>query len=567
MSERFNSLGSTVIGLSVLSMGCGFVLDEGEHDTDQGSTGGMEQTEGDSADGASSMAPTTGVDSGDDSGDATDSGEDDGTSTGEMVEPYETDIEWTPCSVQTGGGGGQAQCADIELPVDWSDPWGETLTVFVKRIGNPDGNKQLWMLMGGPGAAGSGYEGTAQSFVDADEELVVYLPDHRGVGRSSRLGCPAQEAPGSDQGLGITAAEWPACIDAVRDAWGEGLDHFSTSEAARDLGWLVEELRGEQAVHVFGGSYGTYWGHRYLQIYPEQPDSLTLLGIAPPEFDFTQFTEAYDGVGRRFMDRCSEDALCASKLGPDAQGAMEQIMDQVDAGLCPEALAMGLDRETLKVFFSAQLSWAWSERALIPAVLYRIARCNAEDVAALAGAAPQMMDPLGGLLNDPLFSRVLNNHVSISEMWHPPIPTVEQAQQAAADALFGLGSTEGRVVLADEWPTYAPDEYALEYAESDVPMLMLVGQFDPNSPPELGAEFAEHFTGEDQHFFEIPDGSHGWDSPTTEGYGCAINMFFNFVQDPQQPLLDCMGDVTPMDFGGRPGLSQSFFGTMDLYEN
>ncbi|MCH9688577.1 MAG: alpha/beta hydrolase [Deltaproteobacteria bacterium] len=440
------------------------------------------------------------------------------------------------------------------------------MSVFVKRIGNPRGDKQLWMLMGGPGAAGAGDEGNASAFADADPNLVVYLPDHRGTGRSTRLGCPVQEAAGSPAGLTITADEWPACLVAIDAVWGSALDHLGTSEAARDVGWLVQELRGTQAVHVFGSSYGTYWGHRYLQIHPDQPDSLSLLGIAPPGFDFTVFTEQYDEAGRRFMDRCSSDPFCASRLGPDARAVTEAVMNQVDAGLCPGALAAGLDRATLKLYFSALLSWSGPQRAFIPAIVYRLARCSAADVAALQAAAPQMADPLSGLLGDPLFSAALNQHVSLSEMWHPPVPTLEQAQQAAADAIFGLGSTEGRVLLSPTWPTYPHDEFVLNYAQSDVPMLMMVGEFDPNSPIELGEDFATHFGGIHQHFLEIPDGNHGFHSPTAQGYGCAINVMFNFIQDPTGPLLDCMDDVVPIAFEGSAGMAQGLFGTQDLYD-
>ncbi len=562
MNGGYQVFGAALLGS--LATGCITMASTADVDPEvMGSTGGVDdhaETEGCSED-TSAVASSDGVGPGDDGS------TDDGGTTGEPLPPYEAEIDWVPCPLFTGGPGLEAECAEILLPVDWSDPQGLRLVSFVKRIGNAQGGKQLWMLMGGPGGAGAGYESTAQTLTGADPDLVVYLPDHRGTGRSSRMGCPVEEAFGSPGGANITPAEWPSCLAAIDAVWGTAIDHLTTSAAARDLGWLIEQLRGTQAVHVFGSSYGTYWGHRYLQIHPDQPDSISLLGIAPPDFNFTQYTEQYDDAGRRFMDRCSDDPVCAARLGPDAEGFMEAVLAQVDAGLCPGALAAGLDRDTLKLYFSTLLSWSGAERALIPATLFRLARCNAADVVALQTAAPQMMDPLAPLLNDPLFSRALGNHISISEMWHPPIPTVAQAQQEAADAIFGLGSTEGRIELSATWPTYAHDEFVLNYAQSDVPMLMMVGEFDPNSPIQLGEEFATHFGGQHQYFFEIPDGNHGWHSPTAQGFGCAINVFFNFIQDPTGPLLDCMGDVLPMDFAGPPGLAQGFFGTVDLYDN
>ncbi len=77
---------------------------------------------------------------------------------------------------------------------------------------------------------------------EADEQLVVYLPDHRGVGRSARLGCPEQEAAGSDEGLRITIDEWPACMESLQEIFGEALPYFDTTSASTDLGWLIEQL-------------------------------------------------------------------------------------------------------------------------------------------------------------------------------------------------------------------------------------------------------------------------------------------------------------------------------------
>lgn len=584
MFVRSRSFKSGLVGLScALSVAaCGSGLDEAASDTEASETGAdasdtsntNAEPSGTSAADGGSIGPVDDDDGGGTGTAGTTSsteqpteGSGDTTTGGEPLPPYDTSVEWTPCPLYTYGQGTGADCADIEVPLDWTDPAGPRIDVFVKRIGNPEGDKQLWMLMGGPGAPGSGYEADAESFVNADPELVVYLPDHRGVGRSARLGCSVQEAAASEEGPSISPSEWPACLDDLQQTWGDGLAQFTTSNAARDVGWMSNKLRGDQDVHIYGASYGTYWGHRFAQLYPDGAQSLTLLGIAPPGFNFARFTEQYDEVGRAFIASCSDDPLCASKLGPDAESTMEEIMNQVDDGLCPEALAAGLDRQTLKVFFSSRLSWSWSERALVPAILYRLQRCNAQDAAVLVAAAPSMLNALAGVVGDPYFSPVLNNHVSISELWFPPIPTVQESQAAADAALFGLGSTERRVVLAPMWPAYEQDEYASEYAELDIPMLMLVGEFDPNSPKDLGQEFAEQFSGPNQHFLEIPDGMHGWESPTDEGYGCAINVFFNFIQDPTGPTLDCMGIVTPLNFGGDPGLSESFFGTLDLYEN
>ncbi len=491
---------------------------------------------------------------------------DDGDPTGSTGEPaggYEAPLDWQPCATFTGGTDNDAQCVSVPVPVDWTDPAGPTLEIFVKRIGPVSGDKQLWMLMGGPGGSARGYESSASIYSDADPGLTVYLLDHRGTGRSTFLGCPEQEAPGSDDGRTITAAETPACVAHLEETHGDTLPHFNTTNASGDLGWLVEQVRGDQAVHIYGSSYGTYWAQRYLQLFGDQPDSVTLLGIVEPAFTFTTSDPEFNAAGVALLASCAADPFCASVMGDDPATTLSDTYAAVAAGQCAAA---GLDRDTLRTYFSSLLSWAGNERARIPATVHRINRCNPGDIAALQTAAPQMASPLSGLLDDPLLSVVINRYVSLSEMWGAPFPTERDIEDWDDHLLFSLASSSARFEVADLWPTYAAPADGDAFAHSDVPMLMLNGEFDPNSPLAAATAVGDHFAGANQRFFAIPGGNHTWHSPTTQGYDCAENMFFGFIQDPTAPLLDCLGDVEPIAWQGSTADAQAFFGTNDLYD-
>src|SRR5687767_11398604 len=63
-------------------------------------------------------------------------------------------VVWEPCEIITGVGGHGAECATVDLPLDWAAPSGETIEVFVKRVRAGAGSRgQLWTLMGGPGGS------------------------------------------------------------------------------------------------------------------------------------------------------------------------------------------------------------------------------------------------------------------------------------------------------------------------------------------------------------------------------------------------------------------------------
>src|SRR5689334_21902983 len=106
--------------------------------------------------------------------------------------PAAAPIVFETCSLETGGTDRRADCASVEVPLDWKHPEGRKIPFFVKRLrGNSSAaHRQLWLLEGGPGAAGDGLDSLAADAVAKDPALDVYIPDHRGTGRSARLDCP-----------------------------------------------------------------------------------------------------------------------------------------------------------------------------------------------------------------------------------------------------------------------------------------------------------------------------------------------------------------------------------------
>lgn len=477
----------------------------------------------------------------------------------------ELDIQWSPCSWETSGGPNDAECADIEVPLDWWQPDGERITLYLKRggqIGDPDA-KQLWFVMGGPGGASEGYEPIGRTMFESVPPLEVYLLDHRGVGRSTRLGCSA-ENDASEEGYAITMEEWPACIDEVVAEWGDGLDNFSTTQAAVDLGVLVDQTqRPGQATHVHGGSYGTYWAQRYLQLFPEQSEAVSMLGVVNPVvFTFANYDDQYEANGADFLARCAADPFCMSKVGPDPEAFMRGVYDEVDT-VCPQA---GVDRQTLRIYAGSFLLFGWDERVLPLALAYRLARCDPQDVTAIQTFLSNVPPPIDSITEDRLRGQILGMHIGTSELWSDDLPSVEDADAVAENGLFAFGGTGRRIELTPIWPTYDDVHYDDRWAETSIPLLMINGELDPATTQAEAIGVGDHFGGALQRFVTIPDGSHGWSSPTTQGYGCALNMFAGFVLEPTEPLLDCIPIVLPVDFRGT-GTLASLMGTADIWDN
>ena len=360
-------------------------------------------------------------------------------------------VDWSPCPLDsTKASGTDAECATIAVPLDWNAPAGETIALFVKRwpvLPSPPA-AHIWLVQGGPGSASVEWEARVNTLSGSFPSAQFYMHDPRGVGRSSRLGCPAQEDATSDGGLDVTLAEWPSCIATVEAMVGAGLAHFTIEQSARDLGELVRGISPGVPATLFGQSYGTLLLQRYLHLYPGQAAAVVLDSLANPPASFTSFSEGADRVGHDFLHLCGTDSACSARLGPDPAALVDDVFSSaVDAGGCAGLAAAGGTRYQLARLFYGLLAFKEYRAVIFPALL-RLQRCNAADVDALTtmlglleSGAPSLADQLHG--------QVLYTHLVLSEIWDasPPEPAMHLEELQTLE--FGIIDTELDELWAD----------------------------------------------------------------------------------------------------------------------
>lgn len=108
---------------------------------------------------------------------------------------------------------------------------------------------------------------------------------------------------------------------------GEHFKDFSTTNAAFDVINLIDILREkDKQVFIYGGSYGTYWIQRMLQIDPNIANGVILDSVCPAADCFLDDFDANQNfMGMQIMEICNQDAVCSEKLGtidPDAWQAV-----------------------------------------------------------------------------------------------------------------------------------------------------------------------------------------------------------------------------------------------------
>ncbi|MFM9630692.1 MULTISPECIES: alpha/beta hydrolase [Streptomyces] len=260
-------------------------------------------------------------------------------------------LAWADCQ-------GGFECANADVPLDYREPRGKTITLAVVRKKAADPTKRkgtLFMQPGGPGNSGVDFVRNNHADLPAAlrDSFDVFGYDVRGVGRSSPLTCfddarytrAVTEAkgvpgPGAFEPALREAAEFDqACADNA----GELLPYVGTEYVARDIDLLREAL-GEQQLTYYGRSFGSYIGTVYAAMFPKRVRALTLDGAYDPvhyanrpyAYDRPQYL-ALDGAMSRFLDWCAADqATCGFGEG-NPRAAFEKLKADLDAAPVPTA--------------------------------------------------------------------------------------------------------------------------------------------------------------------------------------------------------------------------------------
>lgn len=513
---------------------------------------------------ACSDSPPSQADGGSDGG-SIDAGAADGGGPDAGVAP----LAFEPCTLAFGPFETlDAECARPAVPVRWDRPEGRAIDLWVMRYGNHTAPRaQVWMLQGGPGASGYDYGPLINRLAGFERSIEFFTLDHRGVGESARLGCAVEEGEASEGGAAIADSEWPACLAAVQEEWGDDLAGFSSENAARDVAHLIAATRREGVpVVVYGASYGTTLAERFLQLYPDLADGVVIDSVNWPDRTYDDYDLLWDEVGRGVFAACARDTVCAEKLGPDPIARLTALYDRLEAGHCME---VGIDREELRGMIAWAIAYA-ETRPFAAALVHRIDRCSAADATAVTRFYDALFGEqglLGG--SDDRFSTVLSQHVLNSEIAIRSTTPDAELDRIASECVVCLGVGSAGVAHARTWPVYDFDERFTRWPDATTPVLAMVGELDPFAPARRLEEagIASVFRG--PGYVRFPGSPHGVigyardRSPSSRTCGEAL--FLEFALDPTATLDTSCAAALPAPYFTTT-YAITFFGTTNLWD-
>ncbi|MFB4291706.1 alpha/beta fold hydrolase [Nonomuraea sp. ATR24] len=194
-------------------------------------------------------------------------------------------LAWSPCPGDKIG----MECADLQVPVDWSKPDGRRITLKLGRLkatGRSEGS--VLISYGGPGGPGIGLTQSLSSWwtkLRARMDLVTW--DTRGYGRqfgglATGLDCtwtrlPIPEFPRDDAGFGRLSDTNRGAAEVCRHNDPELFAHMSSADHARDMEAIRKALGGDR-LNYYGASYSGIYGQAYARLFPGQVRTMVLDG-------------------------------------------------------------------------------------------------------------------------------------------------------------------------------------------------------------------------------------------------------------------------------------------------
>src|SRR5829696_6443807 len=287
-----------------------------------------------------------------------------------------TGLVWSPCPAQFATSATPVidpaqfppglECATLSVPLDYSQPQGEQITIGLNRLPALDLDQRIGSLVFNPGGPGSAATdiialealGTSLFTSTVRAHFDIVGMDPRGVGTSTPVRC--------DPGIWNEVVSWfprdETTFAQLREhyrAFGESclrltgplLAHLDTTSAARDLE-SVRVALGEGKLNFLGLSYGSQLGAAYAELYPENIRVMALDGALDHAQEASSMLAAeagaYQDAFGRFARWCSEEPDCALN-GRDVTAFFDELVRRADQEPipAPRCVELGYCRPTV----------------------------------------------------------------------------------------------------------------------------------------------------------------------------------------------------------------------------
>jgi pimeloyl-ACP methyl ester carboxylesterase len=450
-------------------------------------------------------------------------------------------------------------CGTVTVPEERSQPDGDTINLAVvvfKALSEEPQPDPVILLAGGPGekvvASALDVSLILAQFRD-ERDLIVF--DQRGVGLSE----PALECPEYVEAMFASLDELDPETDvriqfdalmACRDrlvAEGANLSAYNTTENASDVDDIRRALGYEQ-LNLYGGSYGTLLAQAVMRNHPEGLRSVVLGAVLPADTSFfVEVPNTIVAATLHLLETCAADAACDAAY-PQLKQTLFDTIDQLNAEPVPIEVTNPRDGQTYDTWLTGDaifgnlvlFLYITDIIPVLPQAIDDVANGDYELMTQLTSTSLSLFDALSRGMEFSVFCA--EDLIGVS-----PAEFLEYRLQMPPQ-LAGRGDPEdlieyGFFGICENWPVAEADPSVKDPVVSDIPTLILEGEFDPVTPMAFAEEVARHLS--NSYLYLFPGVGHN----ILLGSPCARDIANQFLADPaSEPDAGCIDEMPGVIF-------------------
>jgi len=392
-------------------------------------------------------------------------------------------LDLQPCGVT--GLTKDALCGQYEVYEDRAKQTGRKIKLNVlvlPALVDKPAPDAIFYLQGGPGGAATSVAG-ASLMMRLHRTRDVVLVDQRGTGKSNPLQCNFRGDQNEMRGYFVDALT-PEAVRACRAELEKiaDLKLYTTTIAMTDLDDVRAAL-GYDKINVYGGSYGATTALSYLNFFPQHVRTVTIAGVAPPDSALPlSFARGVEHALNRLFDDCAEDAKCKAAF-PDLRKDWATAVANVSKGPVTFDALNPYTKQRQQVTMTRDgfaelvrlVLYNPTVMSLMPAVIHEMSQGEYSHFAFYS------FQLLHGI--DAGLARGMHLSVLCAE----DIPFVKESdiEPAMGGTFYGGNRARGYLKACEQWPRGDMPAKFRQPIKSDVPVLILSGELDPVTPPEL----------------------------------------------------------------------------------
>ncbi|PHZ86544.1 alpha/beta fold hydrolase [Paremcibacter congregatus] len=439
-----------------------------------------------------------------------------------------SELVWGDCPVTIP----QSRCGMLTVPENWNNPAHSRkikVRVVVLEAHNTKNRAEdpVTFITGGPGVSiFLGLNSIAQLQIRENRDIIAMEP--RGYGYSDPwLGCENVES----------------LPDCYAKAQKEGIDvtQYNTTSSVKDLEALRKAMNYDRW-NVLGVSYGTFLASQYARMYPDSIRAFIMDSPDPLHTSYQWSKVAALNSLERIFTACAADTACGATFPNLRKRFIETMIKLEEKPVTVNGKSFGVKNAFAPIFNAQYMS---SSLHRTPILVDALARGDY----ALLNKVSNMptFDIPDGLDISRINALGLNASVLCrEEIFFPPDPETRVAYTAPwPKKIIEMITPEGWDYdkRCAAWPVPKDNGDLNTPVQIDVPSMVLVGAYDPVTPPEFAEAMLLHMS--KGTLVQDPSSAHAISADNRNS--CVQNIMSRFITAPTEHLdVSCLLNRKPV---------------------